>query len=151
MIDFNQIQGISWKEWVKAPNNKRLFESNPNLARRRYMEEEAEFIENILFQERMRSEEQERLMHLAMEKQAMEARERQQSLSQLLRETATADHDSNVQSVSGIGGAASGGGSGEGFLSRVGIGNYAVGTFLTLNLQQVSTQPDDGYERFTVQ
>ena len=150
MIDFNQIQGISWKEWVKAPNNKRLFESNPNLARRRYMEEEAEFIENILLQERMKAEENKRLMHLAMKQQEMEARERQQSLSQLLRETATADHDSNVQSVSGFGGAAAGGGSGEVDSRTAGVAYMVVGAWRDSNKKVVYSEPDVGFERWIV-
>ena len=124
MIDFNTIQGVSWKDWVKIPNNKRLFESNPNLARRRYMEEEAEFIENILLQEKVRDE-QERLMH----QQANEAKERQLSLAQLLRETANPESDTNVVSVSGFGGAAAGGGSGEGDSRTAGVGYMVVGAW----------------------
>ena len=61
-IDFNMVQGISWRDWVRIPNNKRLFESNPAKARRRYMEEEAELIENVLLQERMQQERQAEMM-----------------------------------------------------------------------------------------
>ena len=144
-IDFNHITGLSWKDWVKIPNNKRLFESNPNLARRRYMEEEAEFIENILLQEKIKAE-QEILMH----QRSNEAKLRQESLAQQLREIANPESDTNVVSVSGFGGAAAGGGSGEGDSRLAGVGNMVVGAWMDNQKKVVYSEPDVGYERWIV-
>tara|TARA_R110000744_G_scaffold143313_1_gene255157 strand:+ start:234 stop:686 length:453 start_codon:yes stop_codon:yes gene_type:complete len=144
-IDFNSIIGISWKDWVRSPNNKRLFESNPAKARARYMEEEAEFIENIILQERIKDE-QEVLLH----QRANEAKLRQQSLSQQLREIVNADSDTNVVSVSGFGGAAAGGGSGEGDSRTAGVGYMVVGAWMNNSKVVVNSEPDVGYERWIV-
>ena len=143
-IDFNMVQGLSWTDWVRIPNNKRLFESNPAKARRRYMEEEAELIENVLLQERMQQERQAEMM-AERQRQIMIASERQQSLSKFLAEAVTADVD-NMNPAPGSG--ASGGG---GFNLFTGIGNYAVGTFLQQGGNQTSTATDEGFDRFTIQ
>jgi len=142
-IDFNMVQGLSWTDWVRIPNNKRLFESNPAKARRRYMEEEAELIENVLLQERMQQERQAEMM-AERQRQIMIASERQQSLSRFLSEAVTADVD-NMNPAPGSGASGAGG-----FNLFTGIGNYAVGTFLQQGGNQTSTATDEGFDRFTV-
>jgi len=96
------------------------------------MEEEAELVETMMLQERMR----------------VEAIERQNLLSEQLQ-SITADNQ-NVLSPTG-------GGSSEAQIS-VGIGSSAVGTYLkpgcngtgATSACQNSTSVDGGYERFTV-
>ena len=156
-IDFNMVQGLSWTDWIRIPHNKRLFESNPTKARRRYMEEEAELIENVLLQERMQQERQAEMM-VERQKQIMIASERQQSLSRFLAEAVTADVD-NMNPAPG-----SGAGGGGGMNTFTGIGNQAVGTFLQFGQNigyasgafvsahgSINTNPsDEGFDRFTV-
>ena len=45
--------GLSWHEWVMDPENKKLFEWNRAEARRKYLIDENEYIEQILLQERI--------------------------------------------------------------------------------------------------
>ena len=136
-INFNAIEGLSWPQWLKIPHNKQLFENNPNKARNRYMEEEAELIETMMLHERMRSE----------------AEQKQRDLSQVLREVVT--NDSLQATPAGAAGA------GGGFSQNIGIGNFAVGTFLGSNAlsenagdntenNQLNIASDGGYRRFTV-
>ena len=147
-IDFNQISGLSWKDWVKIPNNKILFESNPQEARRRYMEEEAEFIENVLLQERMQQERQAEMM-VERQRQIMIASEKQQSLSRMLREVTQNQSDvDNLNPAPGTGASGAGG-----FNLFTGIGNYAIGTYLQQGGNQTANkyEADEGFDRFTVQ
>jgi len=156
-IDFNMVQGLSWTDWVRIPNNKRLFESNPAKARRRYMEEEAELIENVLLQERMQQERHAEMM-VERQRQIMIASERQQSLSKFLAETVTADVD-NMNPAPGTGASGAGG-----FTLNSGIGNFAIGThlnqgqdtgyasgaFLSTHGAINTNTSDEGFERLTV-
>jgi len=156
-IDFNMVQGISWTDWVQIPNNKILFESNPTKARRRYMEEEAELIENVLLQERMQQERHAEMM-VERQRQIMIASERQQSLSRFLSEAVTADVD-NMNPAPGTGASGAGG-----FTLNSGIGNFAIGThlnqgqdtgyasgaFLSTHGAINTNTSDEGFERLTV-
>jgi hypothetical protein len=156
-IDFNMVQGISWADWKRIPNNKRLFESDPIKARRRYMEEEAELIENVLLQERMQQERHAEMM-VERQRQIMIASERQQSLSRFLSEAVTADVD-NMNPAPGSGASGAGG-----FTLNSGIGKFAIGThlnqgqdtgyasgaFLSTHGAINTNTSDEGFERLTV-
>ena len=132
MINLNHVQGLSWRDWVRIPQNKLLFEQNPARARARYMEEEAELVETFMLQERMR----------------VESIERQNLLSEQLQSITS----QNLDSLS-----PTGGGSSEAQIS-VGIGSSAVGTYLKPGCNgtgatagcQSSQSVDGGFERFTV-
>tara|TARA_R110001592_G_scaffold32310_5_gene113360 strand:+ start:8926 stop:9354 length:429 start_codon:yes stop_codon:yes gene_type:complete len=132
MINLNHVQGLSWRDWVRIPQNKLLFEQNPARAKARYMEEEAELVETFMLQERMR----------------VETIERQNLLSEQLRSITT----DNVNMLS-----PTAGGSSEAAVS-VGIGSSAVGTYLKAGCNgngatagcQNSSSVDGGFERFTV-
>ena len=158
-IDFNMVQGLSWTDWVRIPNNKRLFESNPAKARRRYMEEEAELIENVLLQERMQQERQAEMM-AERQRQIMIASERQQSLSKMLGEVTQYQSDvDNMNPAPGTGASGAGG-----FTLNSGIGNFAIGThlnqgqdtgyasgaFLSTHSAINTNTSDEGFERLTV-
>ena len=45
--------GLSWHEWVMDPENKKLFEWDRAEARRKYLIDENEYVEQILLQERI--------------------------------------------------------------------------------------------------
>ena len=145
-IDFNMVQGLSWTDWKIIPHNKRLFESDPIKARRRYMEEEAELIENVLLQQKMQQERQAEMM-VERQRQIMIASEKQQALSQMLREVTQNQSDvDNMNPAPGTGASGAGG-----FNLFTGIGNYAIGTYLQQGGNQTSTATDEGFDRFTVQ
>ena len=125
-INFNAVEGLSWPQWLKIPHNKQLFESNPNKARARYMEEEAELIETMMLQERMRAD----------------AEQRQRELSQVLREVVTNENlEPTPAGATGVGG---------GFSQNIGIGNFAIGTFLNVEKEQFDVAQDGGFLRFRV-
>ena len=144
-MNFNRQQGLSWADWIRIPANKILSEQYPHEARKKYMEEEAELVEQYIIQERMR----------------VDSIKRQHAFHQQLRNIVSENQDNtitsvgNVAGVSGTGGAATSGGGG--YSIGKGIGKYAVGTYLTSiqdGLQQVATQVlagDEGFEIFTVQ
>ena len=134
MINFNQHYGLSWQQWVKIPNNKMLFEQNPIKAKARYMEEEAEYIENVMLQERIR----------------LDSVERQRTLAQQLRSITEVADDSNVAAVGGVSAPGGAAGSGGGYNVLEGIGSYAVGTYLTFDLIPADVAHDEGPYRFTV-
>ena len=159
-IDFNMVQGLSWTDWKRIPHNKRLFESDPIKARRRYMEEEAELIENVLLQEKMQQERQAEMM-VERQRQIMIASEKQQSLSRMLREVTQNQSDvDNLNPAPGTGASGAGG-----MNTFTGIGNQAIGTFLqqgqgigyasgaflTAHGSIQTNATDEGFDRFTVQ
>lgn len=158
-INFNTVQDISWAHWIKIPHNKKLYESNPTKARRKYMEEEAELIENILLQERIQQERQAEI-NAERQRQIMIASEKQQALSRMLREAT--QNQSDVDNLNPAPGTGASGAGGLNVFS--GIGNFAVGTHLAQGQNigyasgaflsahgSIATNPiDEGFERFTV-
>tara|TARA_B100000287_G_C20453658_1_gene710532 strand:+ start:27 stop:512 length:486 start_codon:yes stop_codon:yes gene_type:complete len=158
-INFNTVQDISWAHWIRIPHNKKLYESNPTKARRKYMEEEAELIESILLQERIQQERQAEI-NAERQRQIMIASEKQQALSRMLREATQNQSDvDNLNPAPGTGASGAGG-----FTLNSGIGNFAIGThlnkgqdtgyasgaFLSTHGSINTNTSDEGFERFTV-
>ena len=134
-IDFNQIPGLSYNEWIKIPHNKALHEKDQNKAQQRFIEEEQEYIQQIVLQERIQQD-------------------RQQTLQNQLRSITEVSDNTNVANMAtpgvaagAAGGASSGGG---GFSFKTGWGHYSIGTYLDENLNHVNKLVDEGYERWTI-
>ena len=119
--------GLSWHQWIADPKNKKLFESNQAEAIKKFKYDEEDYIEQLIIQERIQQE--------------IQLKEQQESVSAL-----------GLPSAIGVAGSAAGGpvaGSG-GYSVGIGIGFFAIGTFLDGNLQHVDSLADEGFERFTI-
>jgi hypothetical protein len=133
-INFNKIPGLSWNEWIKIPMNESLNRQDPARAKQKFIEDEHEYIQQIILQERIQQE-------------------RQQTLQNQLRETVT--HNAEVDYISspghgyGAGSAAASAGAG-GFQFKTGWGNYVIGTYLDARKNPVDELVDEGYERWTI-
>ena len=136
-MHFNTQQiGLDWNSWIRDPENKRLYEWNESEARKKFLMDEEEYIHEIMLQERIQTERQQTL---------------QDQLRKLTEDVQDVADIANMAVTSGVSGMASSGGGG--YNLKTGIGNYAVGTYLTPQFQQVSTAVlalDEGFERFTV-
>tara|TARA_R110002012_G_scaffold312355_1_gene522994 strand:- start:583 stop:966 length:384 start_codon:yes stop_codon:yes gene_type:complete len=122
--------GLSWGEWIADPGNKKLFEWNQVEARKKFLRDENDYIEQIILHER------------------------------ILQEKADMTSIANMALTSGVGGVAASGGGGYGDEETLnsptfntGIGNYAIGTFFNSEGEQVATLAlagANGFDRFTI-
>ena len=136
-MNINSQIGLSWNEWIRDPENKRLYEWNQAEARKKFLRDEDEYIQQIILQEKI-------------------IEDKQRILAQQLRIMVIEQEDplsvANTTSTSGVGGMAASGGGGFSNL-KTGIDNFVVGTYLTADGVQVATAAlagDEGFDRFTV-
>ena len=137
-MKFNTQQiGLDWNSWIRDPENKRLYEWNESEARKKFLMDEEEYIHEVMLHERIETERQQKL---------------QDQLRKLTEIVEDVDDIANMAVTSGEGGMAASGGGGFTSLGE-GIGNFAVGTYLTSNFISVGTEAeagDEGFARFTV-
>ena len=136
-MKFNTQQiGLDWDSWIRDPENKRLHEWNQSEAKKKFLMDEEEYIHEIMLQERIQTERQQKL---------------QDQLRKLTEIVEDVDDVANLAVTSGESGVAASGGGGYSF--NTGIGNYVVGTHKTADGTPVATLQlagDEGFERFTV-
>ena len=114
--------GLSWHEWVMDPENKKLFEWDRAEARRKYLIDENEYVEQILLQERIFQE-----------------KRIQQEINTTLNAMPPGGGRASASEISGG--------------INTGIGNFAIGTFLNEDGDQVLTLELaglEGFNRFTI-
>ena len=98
-MNINSQIGLSWNEWIRDPENKRLYEWNQAEARKKFLRDEDEYIQQIILQEKI-------------------IEDKQRILAQQLRNMVIEQEDplsvANTTSTSGVGGMAASGGGGKG-------------------------------------
>ena len=97
-MNLNSQPGLSWHEWVADPGNKKLFEWNQIEARKKFLRDENDYIEQIVLHERRIQESQQDVTSIA-----------------------------NMALTSGVGGTAASGGGGYNINTGIGnfsIGTY---------------------------